>query len=148
MGYDEQSKIALEFAQGVKSRILGNDDDQRVCRDQPSQYYDFGTLFTQTVAEMNRQGDRSRFRPNSISLRFEVSRNDLERLSLELTPSFWLYFRRGKGEVPPMEWGDSFNKNSIWEPWLKRLIGPQMLILQRLTTKRERGLSSVSDMLQ
>jgi len=125
MGYDQASLSTVEFARRVKGRILGNHDDQRICFDQPSRVYDFGILFARSDAEANRRGDRSIFKPNAITVRFEVAKETLNSLRLDICPSFWLYFRRAPGEEPPPEWADRFDARIIWSDWQGRAQQPQ-----------------------
>jgi hypothetical protein len=119
MTYNKQSQAVIDFARSVKNRILGNEDNQRICFGQPSRVYDFGMLFPCTDAETNRRGDRSIFKPNAITVRFEVPKDALPNLELEIRPSFWLYFRRAPGEIPPLDWGDCFDPKGIWIEWRK-----------------------------
>jgi hypothetical protein len=120
MAYNEESLAAIDFARRVKSRLLGNDDDQCLCPGQPSRAYDFGILFARSDAEVNRRGDRSIFKPNAIIVRFEIPTEALSSLKLEIRPSFWLYFRCPSGIMPASDWGDTFDRKILWQDWRER----------------------------
>lgn len=121
MTYNEESQAALDLAHCIKQRVLGNDDDQRICPDQPSRVYDFGILFSCHDAQASRTGDRSIFKPHSLSMRFEVPSHALHEVKLEVCPSFWLYFRRACGEEPPEDWGELYDPTNLWQDWHDRV---------------------------
>ncbi|HEY0068836.1 MAG TPA: helicase-related protein, partial [Chloroflexia bacterium] len=137
MVYNEESLAALEFAQHVKSRLLGNDDDQRLCSGQPSRVYDFGILFARSDAEASRQGDRSIFKPNAISARFEVPTHTLASLKLDIRPSFWLYFRSPSGVAPSPNPADTFDHKTLWQDWHERNARVQEVDAQRRVTGQQ-----------
>ncbi len=136
---------AVEFAHRLSSRILGNDPDQRVLPDTPSQLIDFGIIFSRLAAIKSRSltDNRSRFRPNSLAVRFEVHRDTLATLQLAITPSFWLWVARRKNEPVPWLYGDLL-EDTIWTPWDQRPVkGPvavtdisQMFVPQAEDTQR------------